>query len=399
MGAPSARVYELSKFWVAQGHQVTVLTGFPNHPTGVVHQDYKNKYWHLFYRETIEGINVSRTWLYPAANKGVVKRCLNYFSFMISAIFSGIFLLKRYDVLIATSPQLLVGLAGYYIARLKKTPFVLEIRDLWPESLSATDVISENSLFFKILNWIATFLYNKANIIVPVTDSFKSIIESRNINPKKIYVIKNGIDVYAFRPSVDGTSIQRKYNPNGNFVISYIGTLGMAHKIDIILEVAEGLKRDDSIKFLLIGEGAEKERLKKIKERRNLSNVIFIDQQPREEIAKFISASDVCLVLLRNTSLFKTVIPSKMFEFMAMGKPIILGVDGEARGILNKAKAGIYIPPEDEESLKKAILKLYHNRELCSKFGINGREFVVKNYNREKQAKYYISVLDKVFLN
>lgn len=398
MGAPSARVYELSRSWVKQGHTVTVLTGFPNHPTGVLHPAYKRKIWRLLLREKISGVDVVRTWLYPAANQGTIKRCLNYLSFMVSAILSGIFFLRRHDIVIATSPQLLVGVAGYAIARIKKVPFVLEVRDLWPESLAAVEAARKGSLLLKLLDPIATFLYDKADLIVTVTDSFKNVLEGRGIGGDKIQVIKNGIDPDLFNPSADAAAVSKKYGVNGNFVVSYIGTLGMAHKIDTVLEVAERLRSKSDITFLLVGEGAEKERLKRLKEQKGLDNVLFVDQQPREEIPKFIAASHACLVLLRNDALFNTVIPSKMFEFMGAGKPVILGVGGEAKEILMQAEAGIPIASESAPELENAILKLYHNRALIEKLGRNARVFVLAHYHREKLALQYAQRLSECVL-
>jgi glycosyltransferase involved in cell wall biosynthesis len=399
MGAPSARVSELAKMWARQGCDVTVLTGFPNHPTGVLHAGYRGKIWRLRLTEHREGVRVCRTWLYPAANQGVWTRCLNYISFMLSAILTGICLLGKADVVIATSPQLLVGLAGYVIACIKRVPFVLELRDLWPESLAAVEVTGSNSLFIRGLDRLARFLYQKADLIIPVTDSFQRILAARGVAKGKMVVVKNGIDTALFRPSVDAAILQERYGVNGDFVVSYIGTLGLAHKIDTVLEAAERLRAQRDIRFVLVGEGAEKEKLKAACAARRLDNVLFVDQQPHADIPRFIAASDACLVLLKKTELFKTVIPSKMFEYMGMGRPVILGVEGEAREILQQANGGLAIGSESASELAAAILRLYHDRRLCRTLGENGRRFVLEHYDRMKLATDYASALQGCFLS
>lgn len=398
MGAPSARVSELARMWVAQGHTVHVLTGFPNHPTGVLHDAYRRKIWRLFMRESVSGVNVLRCWLYPAANLGRVKRCLNYLSFMLSAILLGVLFAPRADVIIATSPQLLVGVVGYVLARLRGVPFVLEVRDLWPESLSAVDAVRPDSLLIRVLDRVAQFLYCKADLIVPVTDAFKTAITARGIDPNRIHVIKNGIDTRLFHPQVESDYLQRHYGYNGEFVVSYIGTLGMAHKIETILEVAERLKARSDIRFLLVGEGAEKEALMVRAAQRRLANVDFLGQQPRAVVPKLIAGSHACLVLLRKSALFRTVIPSKMFEFMGMGKPVILGVDGESQAILQRAGAGIHIESESAEALESAILALQRDAALRSRLGQSGRRYVELFHDRERLAADYLSILQQAVL-
>jgi glycosyltransferase involved in cell wall biosynthesis len=396
MGAPAARVSELTRLWAEQGCDVTVLTGFPNHPTGVLHAEYRRKIWRLFLKEQVDGVRVCRTWLYPAANQGVRKRCLNYLSFLLSAIVAGIFFLGKADVVIATSPQLLVGLAGYVIACIKRVPFVLELRDLWPESLAAVEVTGANSPLLRGLDRLARFLYQKADLIVPVTDSFQRLLEARGVASGKMVVVKNGIDTTRFRPSVDTDLLHERYGFNGDFVVSYIGTLGLAHKIDTVLEAAERLRVRRDIRFVLVGEGAEKEKLKAACAAKRLDNVLFVDQQPRADIPRFIAASDACLVLLKKTELFKTVIPSKMFEYMGMGKPVILGVEGESREILQQANAGLAIASESASELVAAILRLYNDRRLCQALGENGRRFVIKHYDRARLADHYAAALRRI---
>jgi len=394
MGAPSARVFELGKHWVRSGHRVTVLTGFPNHPTGKIPLEYRRRFRLLTCREEISGIEVVRTWLFPAPNRFPIERILNYTSFFASACIRGS-VLSRPDVVIGTSPQLLAGLCGWWLSRRYYCPFVFEVRDLWPESLLASGIGREGSMFIRTLDMISSFLCRHSQKIVVVTDAFKdNLIQQRGIDPGNIEVITNGVEPEMFLPDVDRDETRRALDVEGKFVISYIGTIGMAHGLATLLRTAQTLQhKARDIVFLLIGEGAERERLQALGAEMGLTNVRFVEQQPREVVPRLIAATDVCLVLLRNSELFKTVLPSKMFEFFSGARPVILGVDGEARRILEKASAGIYVKPEDSDALADAVMLMYARPDLRSQYGQSARRFVMQEYSREKKAADYISVL------
>ena len=259
MGAPAARVSELSRHWVHAGHEVTVLTGFPNHPDGIIKPEYRGRFRRIIFRETIDGISLVRTWLLPFPNRKSHERILNYSSFCLSAAITGSFL-DRPDVVIATSPQLLVGLSGWWIAKLKRVPFVLEVRDLWPESLAAVGVGDPNSLLSRALGKIAGFLYHQANHIVVVTPAFRDhLIRKWRVQEEKISIVQNGVETELFSPG-DGSPLLRDLNAEGKFIASYIGTLGLAHGLQTIVEAAETLQRIESnVLFLLVGEGADRE--------------------------------------------------------------------------------------------------------------------------------------------
>src|SRR5579871_4631013 len=329
MGAPSARASELAHQWTKAGHEVSVLTGFPNHPTGIVSPEWRARLRRLFYRENIGGIRVYRTWLWPLPNRKAHERMRNYASFCLSAALRGMFL-PRPDVIIASSPQLLVGLAGWWIAFSRQIPFVFEVRDLWPESLVAVGAGTEDSLLHATLGGIARFLYEHANLIVVVTQAFKNHLVARwRVPPEKIAVVENGVETDLFRPASSEACYKTRVelSAQSKFLLCYIGTIGMAHGLETLLDAASILQTGKpEVLFLLVGEGAEKERIKTLAESRGLQNVKFLDQQPRQRIPAFISASDACLVLLKKTEIFKTVIPTKMLEFMACERPVIIGV-------------------------------------------------------------------------
>ncbi len=398
MGAPAARASELSKHWADAGHDVTVLTGFPNHPTGVVPADYRSKFRRLVFRERIGGANVVRTWLLPFPNRKAYERMLNYASFCISAASTGLFL-ARPDLVIGSSPQLLVALSASFLARWKRVPFVFEVRDLWPESLAAVGVGSNNSFLHRALARIADFLYRQAQRIIVVTPAFEDyLVEHWRVPREKISVVENGVETQLFSPraSVD---LKKSLGLEGKFVVSYVGTMGMAHGLETILDAATNLQHaDPGIVFLLVGEGAEKARIVALAKERGLKNVQFVDQQPREKIPGYIAASDACLVLLKKADVFKTVIPTKMLEFMSCARPVILGVQGQAQEILEEAQAGLVIEPENSSDLANAICLLNANREKCCELGGNGREYILRKFSRQRTAEKYIRELERMIV-
>ncbi|MBV8052530.1 MAG: glycosyltransferase family 4 protein [Acidobacteriaceae bacterium] len=396
MGAPAARVAELSILWTEAGHDVTVLTGFPNHPTGVVPPPYRDRMRHLVARERFNGIDVIRTLLLPLPNRKPYERILNYSSFATSAAGTGMFL-SRPDVVIATSPQLLTGITGWWLARWKRVPFILEIRDLWPESLAAVGMGKQKGSLYRTLETVAAFLYRRCDHVVVVTSAFREALTANwSVPPDKISVVENGVDTNLFRP-LDSREMRTRLRAEGKFVVSYIGTMGMAQGLETLIEAAERVQAcAPGIQFLFVGQGAEKQRIAELVRHKALNNLLFVDQQPREKIPAYIAASDLCLVPLRNSGLFKTVLPTKLLEFMACGKPVIVGVDGLARDMVEDANAGIFVKPQDSSALAGAILHLSRHPELCSALGENGRKYILQKFTRRRTAETYLRVLEEV---
>jgi glycosyltransferase involved in cell wall biosynthesis len=395
MGAPAARAAELSRHWARMGHEVTVLTGFPNHPTGVVPEEWRSRFQRLRYTETVDGVRIVRTWLWPLPNRKAHERIRNYASFCVSAAVSGLALHKP-DVIIATSPQLLCALSGWWLAFWKRVPFVFEVRDLWPESLAAVGAGSEGSLLHRTLGAIAGFLYRRADCIVVVSPAFKDhLIRYWNVPPAKISIVENGVETDLFRLDPAAMEVRKQLKLEDRFLICYIGTMGNAHGLETLIAAAEDLQTAlPNTTFLLIGEGAEKERIVKLAAVRGLTNIRFLGQQPRERIPAYISAADLCLVMLKKTELFKTVIPTKLLEYMACERPVIVAVDGQARQIVEEAGAGVFVEPENSKALVKTILDLAEDPERSRRMGSRGRQYIVNKSSREKTARDYITVLE-----
>jgi len=396
MGAPSARASELAFHWSQAGHQVSVLTGFPNHPTGIVPDDWRPRLRRLVYNEKVGQVDVFRTWLWPLPNRKAHERMGNYASFCLSAALRGL-TLPRPDVVVGSSPQLLVALAAWWIAFIRQLPFVFEVRDLWPESLAAVGVGGEDSLLHHTLAAIAKFLYKRADRIVVVTPAFKDhLVQRWRVPSEKIVIVENGVETDMFSPSSPDVrvALRRELGADSKFIVCYIGTMGMAHGLETLLDSATTLQEQQpDVLFVLIGEGSEKGRIQSLARSQGLNNVRILDQQPREKIPAFISASDACLVLLRKTDIFKTVIPTKMLEFMSCARPVILGVEGQARAIIEGANAGIAIEPENNGALVEAIHSLKANPEKAWDFGQKGREYILQHFSRSRTAQKYIQIL------
>ncbi len=392
MGAPAARVYELARRWLREGLDVTVLTGFPNHPTGVLPPEYRSKWRRLVWRERVDGIRIVRTWLLPFPNRKAHERMLNYASFWLSSSIAGVFL-PRPDVVIATSPQLLVGLTGWWLGLVKRVPFVFEVRDLWPESLTAVGMPGTESILYRTLEGVARFLYGRCDGLVVVTPAFKDHLMAHwHMDGEKIFTVENGVETEVFAPGESG-EIRMRLDLQEKFVVSYIGTLGMAHGLDTVLEAAAYFPEASRVRFLLVGEGAEKERLQSLAAARGLRNVLFLGEQPKEQIPGLIRASDASLVLLKKQEIFRTVIPTKMLECMSCARPVILGVEGQAREIVEGAHAGLCIEPENAEALVAAIRQLESDADLRAQLGANGRRRIVEQFSRGQMAAKYLGVL------
>ena len=393
MGAPAARIFELSRRWVKNGAKVTVITGFPNHPTGVKPLEYRNK---IFMREEQDGISVIRTYIYATPNEGFFKRIIGFMSFMLSSITQGTIQSGKQDIIIATSPQFFVAVAGYVISRIKRIPFIFEVRDIWPESIIQLGIV-KNILLIKLLVTLELFLYDKAIHIVGVADSTVGLLTARGIPSEKISIIKNGVDIDLFDQHVDAKSLKRRLNFSDKFLISYIGTHGLSHALDKVLDAAKILRENNKIRFLFIGEGAEKKKLIKKAKNLNLDNVTFFDQIKKNELPEYYAISDMILVPLRDLPIFRSVIPSKIFEIMAMAKPILISAKGESRNVVvEEAKAGISIEPENAIDLAHQISEVYEKKELLYTLGENGRIFVEKYFNRNILADRYLELIQDI---
>ena len=387
--APATRTYEHAVEWVKQGHQVTVITCAPNFPEGKVFKGYKNS---LYSRSKMDGIDVVRVKTFISSNEGFVLRILDFLSFMVSSFFAGLFQ-RNIDVVVATSPQFFTAVSGWALSAVKRRKFVFELRDIWPASITAVGAMKD-SVAIKLLEKLELFLYKRADKIISVTNSFKRELIGRGIDGDKIAVVVNGVDLTKYQPAEQkDQGFAEQYKLTDKFIIGYIGTHGMAHALEHVINAAEKLKARDDIVFLFAGGGAARAGLQQLAIDKKLKNVVFIPRQPKENMPKIWSLCDVSLVSLRDAALFKTVIPSKIFESMGMGLPILAAIPpGEASGIIENAGAGVIVAPENSQLLAEQVVLLAESEALRKNLSENSAKGGFK-FNRQLLAKKMLDAL------
>ena len=390
VNAPATRTYEHCREWVKSGVEVTVITCAPNFPRGKVYEGYRNK---PYQKEIVDGIKVIRVWSYMTRNEGFVKRILDYLSFAVSSFLAGLF--QKSDVIIATSPQFFSVLSGRALSFVKRKPWIMEVRDLWPESIKAVGALNDNFVlrFFERLEMCC---YRSAARIVVVTDSFKGNLMQRGVEPSKLFVVQNGANTDLYSPLPKNRELLERLNLDGKIVVGYVGTFGMAHNLDFILECASGID-DAEIHFLFVGDGAEKNKLMKKREELGLRNVTILDTVPKSEVKSYLSILDVSLINLKKSTLFKTVIPSKIFESAAMQIPMLIGVDGEARSIIERYSAGIFFEPENEADFSRKLHHLITDKTFYEKCKA-GAVDLAANFDRRILAQKMLDAILSVQL-
>jgi glycosyltransferase involved in cell wall biosynthesis len=388
--APAARVHEFARAWVQAGSRVSVITTFPNHPTGRIPPAYRGRWWST---ERLDGIDVLRCWLYAVPNRGVGRRGLDHLSFMLTALLFGLPRLGPVDVVVASSPTLFSAVAAWLIARLRRVPFVLEVRDLWPAAIVGLGLMRPGSLAVRGLEWLAAFLYRQAALVVVVTGAFAERLVLEGVPRHKLAVIPNGADTHLFSPLVDGKACREALGLTERFVVAYIGSHGLSHGLGAVLDAAAA---QPDITYLLVGDGADRDRLVAERDRRKLSNVIMRPSVAKADVPGLYAAADVCLVPLRDVPLFQAFVPSKLFEVLAAGRPVIGAVRGEAREILARSGGALLVEPEHGDQLAAAVAQLRADPILRATLARSGRAFAEQHYDRDTLAARYLTLLRTV---
>jgi glycosyltransferase involved in cell wall biosynthesis len=390
IAAPSFRLMEHAKVWRELGHEVAVVTCVPNFPRGRAFPGYRNLW---FQEEVLEGIRVLRVWSYLAANEGTVRRTLDYVSYMVSAVLQH----RRYpdvDVVLASSPPFFVAMAGWALARARRCPWVFEIRDLWPASIRAVGVSAGRGL--ALIERAELGLYRDADRVLALTHAFRDDLVSRGIDEEKIDVVTNGVDAEVFHPGAVAFDARERLGvPRSAFLAGYLGTVGLAHGLRTLLDVAERLRGESDVRLLLMGEGAQRRSLEEEAARRGLSHVIFRDFAPHHEIPSYLAALDASIVHLRPDPVFRTVIPSKIFESMAMGVPLVMAVEGESARVVAEAGAGLCVPSGDAAAIAAALLQLRADPVRREGMRRRGMESVRARYARRRLAEAALQTLER----
>ena len=389
--AAANRVHERAKFWADWGHEVTVITCAPNFPKGQLHEGHANKWYQT---GMMDGIRVVRVKTFISANEGIVLRMLDFLSFMVTGFVASLFQ-KRPDVVVATSPQFFTAVAGWAVGLCRRRPFVFELGDIWPASIIAVGAM-EPSLMIRILERLELFLYRRSAAIVALTPKFKENLVSRGIDGDKISIVINGVDIERFRKTPRDDALAAAWGLKDKFVIGYIGTHGMAHGLSNVLEAAARLRDNDRVRFLFVGDGAERDDLIRLSGEKGLDNVLFIPSQPREKVPAIWSVCDVALVHLRDSVVFSEVIPSKIFEAMAMGLPTLLvAPKGVASDIVLSTRSGVWVAAEQPDRLAHVAARLAEKQRLLEMLGRNGSA-ASGRFSRRRQAEEMIRVLEVV---
>ena len=379
--APANRTFEHARQWVASGHRVTIITCAPNFPDGQLFEGYKNRW---FQTEQMDGITVIRVWSFMTRNAGFVLRLLDFFSFMVSGFLGGL-RVRDADIIIGTSPQFFTVCAACCLAKVKQRPFVFEMRDIWPESLQAVGM-SNAGLSVRLAAPLADYLYRRADHLIVVTHSFKVYLQDRGVSGERVTVIQNGVDPDMFFPIPADISLQQELQLEDKFVVGYLGTHGLAHGLESVVEAARLAGQTDdltAVHFITVGAGAQFDRIKEIAS--DLDNFTMIGQVSRADILRYWSLLDASLIHLKASPLFESVIPSKMFEAMAMGVPLLHGVGGESADIVRTSRSGVCFAAEQPEALLSAIRQISTDKDAYQQMKTSCLSSA-QNYNRANLA-------------
>jgi glycosyltransferase involved in cell wall biosynthesis len=387
MGAPQNRLSDLARRLTIAGHTITVLTALPNYPRGEIFEGYEG---HVLMEEQVEGLRVIRTWIYATKHKGFVQRLLNYFSFVCTSFALGIWKVGQQDVVVVESPPLFLGISALLLSRLKRAKLVFNVSDLWPESAVAMGILRNRTLI-RLSTWLEEFLYRQSHLITGQTQGIIDNIRVR-VRGNKVFLITNGVNVETFlsaSTSSQADEVRKEFGLEEKFVIGYAGLHGLAQGLETIIHAASLLTQHQDLLFAFFGEGPEKEKLVRLSADAHLTNIRFYPTQPASRMSELISTFDIAIIPLKRLDLFKGALPSKIFEAMAGAVPIIASIDGEARALVEKARAGICIEPENPQAMADAIVQLYNDPSYRKTLGENGRRYVIEHYNRRSIAEEF----------
>jgi len=383
-GAVQVRALTVARTLAEHGHRVTVLTELPNHPTGIVQEGYRGRLW---VREERDGVDVLHLWVKTSPVKTFRSRMAFYLSYMLAAIVAGVLLPGRFDVIFANSPPLFVAVAGWVISLVRRTPFVMEVQDLWPESAVVLGEL-RNPRFIRWAEWVEERCYRRAGRIVAVTGGIQDRLIARGVPASKIALIPNGSNTDIFHPDPEGGARLRvELGLEDKFVAIYGGIHGIAQGLETLIEAARLLEDEEDVQFVFVGEGPRKEALLALKERYGLTNLLMLPGQPLERMPAYLSMADVALVPLRKVDLFLGARPTKIFDAWACGRPVIVSIDGEARQIVEEVGGGLFVEPENPQAIVRAILTLRDDPARRAEMGRRGREAVLERYSLQAAAR------------
>lgn len=384
------RHFEMAKFLQTRGHELVIVASDLNYQTGKKTIERKG----IFAEQNIEGVKILRSYIYPALHRSYFWRIISFFSFMFSSIWTAL-QVKDIDLVMGTTPPIFQAVSAWFVSMIRRKPFLLEVRDLWPEFGVSMGVL-KNPLVISLAHWLEEFLYNRATHILVNSPAYKDYMINKNVPENKITYIPYGTDIDMFNPNIGGSSIRKELNLENKFVVLYAGALGQANDIDTILRAAKRLNENEKIRFVLFGDGKERERLQNKAEQMNLSNIIFAGVRPKKEMPQVIASADVCLAILQDVPMFRTTYPNKVFDYMAAGRATVLVIDGITRDLIESSYGGVFVQPNDDKGLANTILDLSNNAEIVKQMGLNAREYLVKHLNRQDKLNETLVLLESL---
>ncbi len=405
------RHFEMGKFLKERGHELVIVASDLNYQTGQ-----RTVERHGVYAEQMfDGIRVLRSYMYPALHRSYVWRVIAFFSFMFSSIWTAL-QVREVDLVMGTTPPIFQAVSAWFVALIRRKPFLLEVRDLWPEFGVSMGVL-KNPVVIALARWLEMFLYKRATHILVNSPAYKEYMIGKGVPENKVTYIAYGTDVDMFNPQIDGSSIRAELGLQDKFVVLYAGALGQANDIDTILRAAERLSHSDfekssensvasvakqnddaadRIRFVLFGDGKERTRLQSESERMKLSNVIFAGVRAKKEMPRIVASADVCLAILQDIPMFRTTYPNKVFDYMAAGRATVLVIDGVSRTLIESSNGGVFVQPGNDEQLAKTILELSNDSQLVQQMGQNAREYLVKHLDRRDKLNETLELLKRL---
>ncbi len=384
------RHYEFAQYCRSQGHDFFIVASDLSYLTG---RRVTNKEGFIS-EQHLEGIDVLRAYTYPALHRSFVWRIFSFLTFMFSSVIAGM-RVGHVNLIIGTSPPIFQAVSAWFVSLMRNRPFLLEVRDLWPEFAIDMGVL-KNPILIRLSRLLEVFLYARSDHILVNSPSYRDYIHKKGIPLEKISLIANGVDPTLFDSQSIGSDSRRKLDLDGYFVVTYAGALGMANDIPMALRAANRLRNHKNIRFIFVGDGKERSNLKKMAQRMNIDNVVFIGSRPKSDIPKILAASDVCLAVLMDIPMFRTTYPNKVFDYMAAGKPTILAIDGVIRQVIEAAGGGLFVPPGNDKALAEAVLRLSSNPDDVRKMGLAARAYVIEHFNRHDQAKEFVNLVNRM---
>lgn len=384
------RHYELARHCAEQGHSFTIVASDHSYLTG----RRTTARSQLVTEQDLDGVRVLRVYTYPSLHQSFVWRVVAFLSFMLTSIV-GALQAGPIDLVVGTSPPIFQAVSAWLVAAIRRRPFLLEIRDLWPEFAIGMGVLTNPALIV-LSRWLERFLYNRATHLLVNSPAYRDYLISLGMPPEKVTLIANGVDVSMFDPAAGGEQFRQAWGLGDQFVVTYAGALGQANDIPTILRAAERLKQLPQVRFLLVGDGKERANLEAQVRQHSLTNVLFTGSRPKSEMREVLAASDACLATLQDIPMFRTTYPNKIFDYMAAGRPTVLAIDGVIRQVIEAANGGIFVPPGDDLALAAAVERLYANREEAQRMGRSARAYVTEHFDRQRQSEAFAALAERL---